>query len=76
MNKQDQIKELVSRIRYSQGQYLHYRERELKAENPAMWSELRTWYEGRLSAFRIALMMVEPDHPMIAGQIPNNNGAA
>ena len=76
MKKDDMVKELVSRIHYNREQFLYYKERELNAENPDMWSELRSWYEGRVSAFNIALMMIDPSHPMVEGQIPNNSGAA
>ena len=76
MKQSDMVKELVSRIRYNQEQFAYYRAREDEAENPAMWSELRSWYEGRISAFNIALMMVDPEHPMVVSQIPNNSGAA
>ena len=65
MKKDDMVKELVGRIHYNREQFLHYKERELNSENPAMWSELRSWYEGRVSAFSIALMMIAPDHPMV-----------
>ena len=65
MNQSDMVKELVGRIRYNIDQRDHYQAKENNSENPAMWSELRSWYEGRVSAFTIALMMIEPDHPMV-----------
>ena len=65
MSKDDQVKELIGRIRYNQEQRDYYKSREDDSENPAMWSELRSWYEGRASAFRIALMMIAPDHPLV-----------
>ena len=65
MNQSDMVKELVGRIRYNIDQRDHYQAKENNSENPAMWSELRSWYEGRVSAFNIALMMIEPDHPMV-----------
>ena len=58
MTKDEMIKELVARIQYNADQYDYYKAREAESENPAMWSELRAWYEGRLSAYRNALGMV------------------
>ena len=65
MKKDDMVKELVGRIRYNVEQRDYYREKEDNSENPAIWTEMRTWYEGRVSAFNIALMMVDPSHPMV-----------
>ena len=65
MKKDDMVKELVDRIRYNVDQRDYYREKELDSENPAIWAELRCWYEGRVSAFNISLMMVDPSHPMV-----------
>ena len=65
MKKDDMVKELVGRIRYNMDQRDHYQAKENKSKNPAMWSELRAWYEGRVSAFTICLMAVDPDHPMV-----------
>ena len=65
MKQSDMVKELVQRIRYNADQRDYYKSREDEAENPAMWSELRSWYEGRVSAFNIALMMIDPSHPMV-----------
>ena len=65
MKKDDMVKELVSRIRYNVDQRDHYKAKEDNSLNPAMWSELRSWYEGRVSAFTIALMMIDPSHPMV-----------
>ena len=65
MKKDDMVKELVDRIRYNMDQRDHYQAKENNSENPAMWSELRSWYEGRVSAFNIALMMIDPSHPMV-----------
>ena len=75
MKKDDMVKELVSRIRYNKGQYLHYAEKHMDSGSEYS-AELKSWYEGRVSAFNTALMMVDPEHPMVAGQIPNNNGGA
>ena len=75
MNKHVMVKELVSRIQYNKGQYLHYAEKNMESGSEHS-AELKSWYEGRVSAFNIALMMIDPEHPMVAGQIPNNNGAA
>ena len=60
MTKQDQVAELKRRIRYNIEQRDYYKSREDDSENPAMWSELRSWYEGRVSAFNIAMMMIDP----------------
>ena len=60
MDKQDQINELIKRIRYNEGEAKHYQEKANESENPAMWVELKSWYEGRVSAFRIALSMIDP----------------
>ena len=65
MKQSDMVKELVGRIRYNIDQRDHYQAKENNSENPAMWSELRSWYEGRVSAFTIALMMIDPSHPMV-----------
>ena len=65
MKKDDMVKELVDRIRYNMDQRDHYQAKENNSENPAMWSELRSWYEGRVSAFSIALMMIDPSHPKV-----------
>ena len=60
MDKQDQINELLKKIRYNQGEAKHYQEKMNASENPAMWVELKSWYEGRESAFRIALAIIDP----------------
>lgn len=60
MTKQDQVAELKRRIRYNIEQRDHYQAKEDNSENPAMWSELRAWYEGRVSAFNIAMMLIDP----------------
>jgi hypothetical protein len=65
MKKDDMVVELVRRIRYNADQRDYYKSREEDSKNPAMWCELRTWYEGRVSAFNIALMMIDPSHPMV-----------
>ena len=65
MNKDDMVKDLVGRIRYNIDQRDYYKAREDDSENPAMWSELRSWYEGRVSAFSIALMMIDPSHELV-----------
>ena len=65
MNKDDMVKELVRKIRYNIDQRDYYKSREDDSLNPEMWSELRSWYEGRVSAFNIALMMIDPSHPMV-----------
>jgi hypothetical protein len=63
MDKQDQINELIKRIRYNQGEALHYAEQcDESADGMAMWVELKSWYEGRTSAFRIALALIDPDN--------------
>ena len=65
MKKDDMVVELVRRIRYNADQRDHYKAKEDDSSNPEMWSELRSWYEGRVSAFNIALMMIDPSHPMV-----------
>ena len=60
MKQSDMVKELVSRIQYNAEQRDYYKAKEDDSVNPAMWSELRSWYEGRVSAFNIAMMMIDP----------------
>ena len=64
-SQSEMVKELVDRIRYNVDQRDYYMQKEDESVNPAVWSELRCWYEGRVSAFTIALMMVDPSHPMV-----------
>ena len=65
MNSDDIVAELSRKIRYNADQRDYYKSREEDSLNPEMWTEMRCWYEGRVSAFNIALMMVDPSHPMV-----------
>ena len=65
MVKQDMVSTLVKKIRYNKEQREYYYQKESSSDNPAMFSEMRAWYEGRESAFKYSLSMIAPEHPEV-----------
>ena len=66
MKKDDMVKELVDRIQYNIEQRDYYGKKSIDDNDGYhVWREMESWYQGRVSAFNIALMMLDPSHPMV-----------